>query len=279
MAMEYVGPEGQLHEQGEKVLATRNLLETAVNDRLGPRPHVPNDRLRHRLIGYARASRVVAVKLESVATAQSWPTAPAADGRTQCDSMVCGTRPGRVPPVGAGLPARRQPASLPSCHRPGRTGPGPVAARPGREGYPGPFWADGGGTVHHFSQQYLVKSAVPLYVYNHAHSFLGRAPGFCRQATSQELTGQRPVRTCLGRVLDPYYLYGVPGSGALTGGTLGRGHVGGAAPIRNEWHDRLWRAAKRYTIGVRVARFPIDQHVLHGEWSKDPHVPPCANNP
>ena len=31
----------------------------------------------------------------------------------------------------------RQPASLPSCHRPGRTGPGPLAARPGREGYPG----------------------------------------------------------------------------------------------------------------------------------------------
>ena len=33
----------------------------------------------------------------------------------------------------------RQPASLPSCHRPGRTGPGPLAARPGREGYPGRF--------------------------------------------------------------------------------------------------------------------------------------------
>ena len=51
--------------------------------------------------------------------------------------MVCSTRPGRVPPVGSGLPARRQPASLPSCHRPGRTGP--LAARPGREGYPGRF--------------------------------------------------------------------------------------------------------------------------------------------
>ena len=63
--------------------------------------------------------------------------------------MVCSTRPGRVPPVGSGLPARRQPASLPSCHRPGRTGP--LAARQGREGYPGPFWADGGGTLHHCS--------------------------------------------------------------------------------------------------------------------------------
>ena len=52
---------------------------------------------------------------------------------------------GKQHEVGAGLPAMRQPASLPSCHRPGRTGPGPVAARPGREGYPGPFWADGGG--------------------------------------------------------------------------------------------------------------------------------------
>ena len=29
-----------------------------------PLGSVPNDRLRHRLIGYARASRVVAVKLE-----------------------------------------------------------------------------------------------------------------------------------------------------------------------------------------------------------------------
>ena len=62
---------------------------------------------------------------------------------------VCSTRPGRVPPVGSGLPAMRQPASLPSCHRPGRTGPGPLAARPGREGYPGPFWADGGDTLPH----------------------------------------------------------------------------------------------------------------------------------
>ena len=37
--------------------ATRNLLETAVNNRLGPRPHVPNERLRHMLIGYARVSK------------------------------------------------------------------------------------------------------------------------------------------------------------------------------------------------------------------------------
>ena len=80
-----------------------------------------------------------ASKPPCVAPARSWPTAPAGDGRTQCDSMGCSTRPGRVPPVGSGLPARRQPASLPSCHRPGRTGPGPVAARPGREGYPGRF--------------------------------------------------------------------------------------------------------------------------------------------
>ena len=35
----------------------------------------------------------------------------------------------------------RQPATLPSCHRPGRPGPCPLAARrPGREGYPGRFW-------------------------------------------------------------------------------------------------------------------------------------------
>ena len=81
-----------------------------------------------------------ASKPPCVATARSWPTAPAGDGRTQCDSMVCSTRPGRLPPVGSGLPAMRQPASLPSCHRPGRTGPGPLAARPGREGYPGRFW-------------------------------------------------------------------------------------------------------------------------------------------
>ena len=59
-----------------------------------------------------------ASKPPCVATARSWPTAPAADGRTQCDSMGCSTRPGRVPPVGSG----------------------PLAARPGREGYPGHFW-------------------------------------------------------------------------------------------------------------------------------------------
>ena len=80
-----------------------------------------------------------------VATARSWPTAPAGDGRTQCDSLVCSTRPDRVPPVGSGLPAMRQPASFPSCHRPGRTGPGPLAARPGREGSPGRFWLMGEG--------------------------------------------------------------------------------------------------------------------------------------
>ena len=32
-------------------------METAVNNRVGPRPHVPNERLRHRLIGYARVSK------------------------------------------------------------------------------------------------------------------------------------------------------------------------------------------------------------------------------
>ena len=40
--------------------ATRNLLETAVNNRVGPLPHVPNERLRHILIGWgglARTSR------------------------------------------------------------------------------------------------------------------------------------------------------------------------------------------------------------------------------
>ena len=42
-----------------------------------------------------------ASKPPCVATARSWPTAPAGDGRTQCDSMVCSTRPGRVPPVGS----------------------------------------------------------------------------------------------------------------------------------------------------------------------------------
>ena len=37
--------------------ATRNLLETAVNDRLGPRLPVANDRLRYMLIGDARVSK------------------------------------------------------------------------------------------------------------------------------------------------------------------------------------------------------------------------------
>ena len=58
------------------------------------------------------------------------------------------TRPGHLPPVGSGLPARRQPASLPSCHR---HGPGPVAARPGREGSPGQFWLMGEVSVTAFN--------------------------------------------------------------------------------------------------------------------------------
>ena len=37
--------------------ATRNLLETAVNNRVGPRPHVPNERLRYMRIGDARVSK------------------------------------------------------------------------------------------------------------------------------------------------------------------------------------------------------------------------------
>ena len=37
--------------------ATRNLLETAVNDRRGPCPHVANDRLRHMRTGSARVSK------------------------------------------------------------------------------------------------------------------------------------------------------------------------------------------------------------------------------
>ena len=54
-------------------------------------------------------------------------------GRRPRHSSVTGTlrgracRPGRLLPVGAGPPVMRQPASLPSCHRPG---PGPLAARP-----------------------------------------------------------------------------------------------------------------------------------------------------
>ena len=43
---------------------------------------------------------------------------------------------------------KRQPASLPSCHR---HGPGPVAARPGREGSPGQFWLMGEVSVTAFN--------------------------------------------------------------------------------------------------------------------------------
>ena len=58
------------------------------------------------------------------------------------------TRPGHLPPGGSGLPARRQPASLPSCHR---HGPGPVAARPGRENSRGQFWLMGEVSVTAFN--------------------------------------------------------------------------------------------------------------------------------
>ena len=48
----------------------------------------------------------------SADTGQRWPTARATVGRARCDSMVCSTLPGRLPPVGVQLP------------------PGPLAARP-----------------------------------------------------------------------------------------------------------------------------------------------------
>ena len=48
----YVGPQGQLREQGEKVLATRTYTASAITR------NVANDRLRHMRIGYARVSKV-----------------------------------------------------------------------------------------------------------------------------------------------------------------------------------------------------------------------------
>ena len=80
-----------------------------------PRPGAPCPPPRDRPHGKARAAHVKeaatakrprrgmhspsmpASKPPCVATARSWPTVPADDGRTQCDSMVCSTRPGRVP--------------------------------------------------------------------------------------------------------------------------------------------------------------------------------------
>ena len=84
-----------------------------------PRPGAPCPPPRGRPHGKARAPQVKEAatakrprrgmhspsmpvsKPPCVATARSWPTAPAGDGRTQCDSLVCSTRPGRVPPVAA----------------------------------------------------------------------------------------------------------------------------------------------------------------------------------
>ena len=119
-----------------------------------------------------------ASKPPCVATAQSWPTAPAGDGRTQCDSMRCSTRPGRVPPVGSGLPTRRQPASLPSCHRPGRTGPGPIGRTSGPRRLSGRFLADGGGTLHHFSQKTLVTPSISVLRIQSSQYCFGRLPCF-----------------------------------------------------------------------------------------------------
>ena len=94
-------------------------------DRPGPARRVPRRAAQVKEAATAKRPRremhsppMPASKPPCVATARSWPTAPAGDGRTQCDSMGCSTRPGRVPPVGSG----------------------PLAARPGREGYPGHFW-------------------------------------------------------------------------------------------------------------------------------------------
>ena len=113
---------------------------------------------------------------------------PLAMGGTQCDSMGCSTRPGRVPPVGSCLPARRQPASLPSCHRPGRTGPGLVAARPGREGYPGRFWLMG-DTLHRFSQKYLVNSSISALYLQYRPHFKAWLPLFLPSGESRIFTG------------------------------------------------------------------------------------------
>ena len=174
-----------------------------------PRPGAPCPPPRDRPHGKARAAQVKeaatakrprrgmnspsmpASKPPCVATARSWPTAPAGDGRTQCDSMVCSTRPGRVPPVGSGLPAMRQPASLESCHRPGRTGPGPLAARPGREGYPGPFLADG-GTVPPFLAGILSQFVCLRSTSTITSTFLEPGPPILPSGESQEFTGQRP---------------------------------------------------------------------------------------
>ena len=42
------------------------------------------------------------------------------------------------------------------------------------------------------------------------------------------------------------------------------------APIRDEWNDRMRRAAKRCTIDVRASLLPVKQRFLCGLWSKDP---------
>ena len=137
---------------------------------------------------------MAASKPPCVATARSWPTAPAGDGRTQCNSLVCSTRPDRVPPVGSGLPAMRQPASFPSCHRPGRTGPGPLAARPGREGSPGRFWLMGEVPFTIFNRITQRTRLSTLYIYNIDHILRPGSP-VLPSGESQEFTGQRPVRT------------------------------------------------------------------------------------
>ena len=115
--------------------STRNRPRAEASHDGPPRPGAPCPPPRGQPHGKARAAQVKeaatakrprremhsppmpASKPPCVATARNWPTAPAGDGRTQCDSMGCSTRPGRVPPVGSG----------------------PLAARPGREGYPGRF--------------------------------------------------------------------------------------------------------------------------------------------
>ena len=128
-----------------------------------------------------------ASKPPCVATARSWPTAPAGDGRTQCDSLCAAPGPvacRRLGPV-------CQPGASPRRSR-AVTGPaGQAQARwphvRAAKAIRAVFLADGGGNVHHLSVKYLVKSDVAALRIQSSPQFFRLVPRFLPAGESQKL--------------------------------------------------------------------------------------------
>ena len=100
-------------------------------------------------------------------------------------------RPGparRVPRRAADLMEKR---ARPRSKRP-PVGSGPLAARQGREGYPGRFWLMGDilSTIFSLNPSNIVYIS---YTYTTKYTFLSRVPLFCRQGESRKLSRSQPL--------------------------------------------------------------------------------------